>query len=112
MCYQIRSHVLPQLEESDRSRIEDIKESERIRTMHELDQWKEQKRLEAEKEKLKLLEIYKSQKFEEKETCENALIFNEVQFEDELASCKITEIEKPTKTAGSDDFEWIHNCNA
>ena len=98
--------VILQLEEHDRSRIEGVKESERIRTMKELEQWKEQKRQEAEKEKLELVETYKSQKIKENQLEEakhqNPIIFED--FVEEIDSCKITELDDVKSASTYLDF--------
>nr|CAB3238462.1 EKN1 protein [Phallusia mammillata] len=44
------------VEEEDKSRIEQTKESERLRTVEELNKWKDVKRMEAEQEKLQIIQ--------------------------------------------------------
>ena len=96
-----------QLEENDRTRIEDVKESERVRTMKELEDWKEVKRLEAEREKreteekLRALKEKRDAENKENELRRNAQIFSEPSFDDEISSCTITEIDdEPLEISG------------
>jgi len=75
--------------------------------MKEFEEWKDKQRREAEKEKQELEENFRilkekqSEEEKENEYREKAQIFAEPDFEQEIESCRITEIEEePPETPG------------
>ncbi|CAK8693863.1 unnamed protein product [Clavelina lepadiformis] len=84
------------LEEADRDRIEQIKVSERNRAMDEFTRWKEEKKVEAELEKMQLLEEYKVKILEENkenEGCKISEIFVDDN-SDVVDGCRIIELQE------------------